>query len=318
MKYRLGCNVESLVKIQKTVTFVLNEKEYIFKPNRYGFLSSIEILTKVENPEEFFAKIIPHAIGKGHHKLEIKSDEEITQILQEEMQYLEATLMFGGSRTKIKWEDPERGWVPENEEDKKKINVLGISYERGYPKKITEIDEEYLKEIIKNRDDYDKLTMLKAFYNDGDRFFVEFKYINAIYNFYFVIEDLYGDGNTSNRLIMRSFKESTNLREFVEWARDEQILSHKKHSKQLISFLEDMGKTTSTDDIIEFLVNTRGRLHHFSRKSTLKIGTPFNQGDYETVAFFVKAIALRAILQEIYYIKKSLGRSRADSIIDTF
>ena len=108
-------------------------------------------------------------------------------------------------------------------------------------------------------------------------------------------------------LILKSFKESEDLIRFIEWVRDEHILNHEKHSKALIKFLDDMNKTTSTEDILDFLVNTRGRLHHFSRRSTLKIGTPFNQRDYETVAFFTMGIALRAILQEIYYINKELG-----------
>lgn len=187
------------------------------------------------------------------------------------------------------------------------MNVLGISRERKYPVKITELNETYFIDIIKSRLNYNKLTILKAFYNDGDRFFREFKFINAYYNFYFVIEDLYGDGNTSNRLILKSFIESTDLRQFTEWVRDNHILNHDKHSKNLVKFLEDMGKTTSTDDILEFIVNTRGRLHHFSRKSSIKIGTPFNQREYETVAFLVMGMALRAILQEVYYINKELG-----------
>lgn len=307
MKYKLECKVDSLTKISNEINFEIKNKEYLFKPDRNGFLSSISISINVENPDDFLTKLIPHAHGKGRHRIEIKSDQQTTQKLQEEMQYLEATIMFGGSSTKIHWEDPEREWIPENDEDRKKINVLKLTYERKYLEKIIELDEEFLKGIIESRSDYDELTVLKAFFNDGTKLFHEFKYINAFCNFYFILEDLYGNGNTVNRLIMRSFKESADLREFLEWARDTQISKDEKHLKSLINFLEDIGRTTSTNDIIEFLVETRGRLHHFSRKSTLKIGTPFNQRDYEAIASFVMGIALRAILQEVYYINKELG-----------
>ncbi len=307
MKFKLKCKVDSFTKIDNEIKFELNDKKYIFQSNRNGFLSSIEIITEVENPDAYFAKITPNAHGKGHHSMVIRSDESITRQLQEEMQCLEASIMFGGSPTKIDWENPERGWIPENEEEKVKINVLQISYERKYPQKITVLDEKRLISIIESRNDYTNITILEAFYNDGTRFFNEFKYINAFYNFYFVIEDLYGDGNTINRLIEKSFKESDDLRRFLENVRDNHILNHEKHSKSFIDFLDEMGKTTSTDDVIDFLVNTRGRLHHFSRKSTLRIGTPFNQREYEAIAFFVMGIALRAILQETYYINIELG-----------
>lgn len=307
MKYKLECKVDSLAQINNEIKFELNDRAYVFRPNRDGFLSSIQIITKVENPDDFFTKLKPHAHGKGQHEMVVKSDESITRPLKEEMQYLEATIMFGGSPTKINWEDPERGWIPENEEEREKINVLQIAYERTYPQKITVLDENYFKSIIESREDYDDLTILQAFYNDGNRFFCEFKYVNAFYHFYFVIEDLYGAGKTSNRLIEKSFKESDDLRRFIEQVRDEHILNHERHSKSFIDFLDDMGKTTSTDDIIEFLVKTRGRLHHFSRRSTLRIGTPFNQRAYETIAFFVMGLALKGILQETYYINIELG-----------
>ncbi|MHA1974900.1 MAG: hypothetical protein ACTSW1_18030 [Candidatus Hodarchaeales archaeon] len=307
MKYKLACKVESLAFIEKPISFEIENKEYKFKPNRNGFLSKIEITKKVENPEEHLAKIIPHAHGKGHHKLEIKSDKNILEKLKEEMQYLEATIMFNGSTIKINWENPDQGWIPETEEDKKRINVIQISHERGYPKRETKLDEVYLKSVIEERKDYDELTILQAFYNDGVRFFHEFKYINAFYNFYFVIEDLYGDGNTKNSKIMKSFKQSKDLREIIEKVMNNHILNHKKHSKSINKFLKDMSKTTSNDNIIEFLVLTRGRLHHFSRKSSLKTGTPFNQQEYETIAFLVMGIALHGILKEILYINQELG-----------
>jgi hypothetical protein len=50
----------------------------------------------------------------------------------------------------------------------------------------------------------------------------------------------------------------------------------------------------------------RGRLHHFSRKSTLKQKpSPLAQQDYESLAFLTMGIAMKSILNEMERSKKS-------------
>ena len=299
MKYSLGYPADSLVRITGVYNFKLGDKEYSIIPNEQGFISHFRIVKKIQNPEEFYSKISP---GKGDIKLtiNIKSGKGVVDELKSDFQYLESSIAFMGSFTKIHWENPIQKWIPETEEEKAKLKILRFEHSKlGYKRSLPIFYINDFKEMILDKPKYDSLTVLQAFYNDGKNFYDEFKYINAFYNFYYVIEDIYGDGNTKNRLIKKSFKASKELRENIKWVIDTQIKPNKKHNKNITNFLKDMNLTDDIDDIIDFIVDTRGRLHHFSRKSTLKIGTPFNQSDYESLAFLAMGIALRAILGEI-------------------
>lgn len=306
MKYALECKVDSLHLIQKEIKYNKNDKEYILKPNTKGFIQSIKIIKTISNPESFFSEIIE---GKGDSKLtiNIKADEDVFNELKFEFQYLESSLAFGSAPIKIHWESPTQEWIAENKEEREKLKVFKTEVQRGYPIKPVFIEEEDIISFIDNKKDYEELTVLKTFYNNGGDFFRNFRYINAFYNFYYVIEDVYGGGKTQNRAIMNSYKKSRELKEHIKWVRDNYIDTSPKHKKNLDVFLKDMNKTDSVNDIIEFLVLTRGRLHHYSRKSTIKIGTPLNRLEYETVAFFMLGLAFRAILQEILNINKKLG-----------
>jgi len=306
MRFAIECSIDSLMLIEKEFHLQLGDAEYYLIPNKNGFISSIKITKKVDNPEKFYSEVLS---GTGGSKLtiNIRAEKEFVEKLRSEMQYLEASLSFDGPHTQIHWESPKQEWIPENDEEKSKLKIFKIEFKKEYPVKPKILTEEIFYSIIINRNNYDELTVLKAFYNDGIKFFKEFKYINAFYNFYFIIEDIYGGANTQNRLIIKSYKESENLKEHIKWIMDNYIKNNERHHTKLKEFLKDMGKTDSIEDIIEFLVLTRGRLHHFSRKSTLKIGTPLNQSDYESVAFLAMGIALRALLNEILEINKTIG-----------
>jgi hypothetical protein len=47
------------------------------------------------------------------------------------------------------------------------------------------------------------------------------------------------------------------------------------------------------EGIISLIVQVRGNLHHYSQKSSKKKGTPFNQRDFETMAYLLMTICLK-------------------------
>lgn len=310
MKYALECSVDSLTKIEEEYEIGYENKKYILTPNEKGFIAKIQIIRDIEEPEKFYSEIGP---GKGESvaTFNIRSDPEIHNELVSDLQYLESQISFGGNYTKIHWEDPKIDYIPESKEEREKSKIISIERtSSGYPVRRILLREETFKGFIEDKEHYEGLSVLKAFYCNGDNEFRHYNYINAFYNFYFIIEDLYGDGNTRNRLILKSFKESDELKGHINWVIENYFKTDARHFRNITNFLNDMGKTLDIEDIIEFLVLTRGRLHHFSRKSTLKIGTPFNQRQYESVAFLGMGLAYRGILQRILEINRERGIAR--------
>lgn len=126
-----------------------------------------------------------------------------------------------------------------------------------------------------------------------------FRYINAFFNFYFFIEDLYGGGKTKNYHVEENFKRSIHIIEAIKDTIKEfnEQLNLKRHQTILIDFLELEKLTYTVEGIISLIVKTRGNLHHFSQKSTQKKGHPLNQRDFETMAYLLMSICIRALVK---------------------
>lgn len=307
MKFSLECKVVSKVLIGNALNVAEGTKEYILTPNKDGFLTSIKIITKVDNPEKFYSKL-EKGDGKVKWNITIESDATIVNDLKSDFQYIESTLALGGNLKRIYWEDAKQEWIPETEEEKSKLKVFAASFRRTSPDRPVVLTKEDFAQIMRDKSKYDCLTTLKSFYRAGKNSFGQFQFVDAFYKFYFIIEDFFGGGKTKNKQVEESFKSSEELKETIKWVMDKQIKTSEKHSKDITKFLRELNLQDTTEDIIRLLVRMRGRVHHYTSKSSLKQATPLTQRDFESMAFLAMGIALLSILKEIAKINRKSSK----------
>ncbi|MFP3949896.1 MAG: hypothetical protein ACLFUZ_02250 [Candidatus Micrarchaeia archaeon] len=210
MKFSMECEVEASSLLSDTVSINHDGIEYTFYPNEEGKLGKIQLTMPVEDPEKFYSEIKSNPSGRVKHSIRMDLDAEIHQRLTLEFQRLEAVLTHNGVRC-IVWDQPKLSWIPETEEEKAKTKVFSLEQKKEYPQIEEKLDNELLEREIGSLNKYDELIVLHAFLREGKNEFRKFRYINAFYNFYFVLEDLYGGNNTKNDLIEKNFLESKEL-----------------------------------------------------------------------------------------------------------
>lgn len=305
MKLEFKCKVRSKTYIGNSVLETsINGKDFTLVPDEKGLLKEIVITTPIPDSKKIISKITPSKSPPAKHEINISIDEEIVDVINNLLQYLESTLSFSANLEKISWEEPDLKFIPETEQDKADVNVLSFSSQRSYPDEEKILTLDAFRDIVLEKEKYEFLTVVKSFYREGKREFNSFRYINAFYNFYFVIEDLYGNGKTKNFDIEKEFKKNNDFRSFVEWMMTKNIEG--RHKKNIEKFLSEENKSFDIDGLIELIVRVRGNLHHFSTKSTKHKGTPLNQQDFESIAFLLLGISVRSILQKIYERNKGL------------
>lgn len=135
------------------------------------------------------------------------------------------------------------------------------------------------------------------------------RFINAFYNFYFILEDLYGSGKTKNYDILKVLRSSDEFKESLNWIFKTQ-LNDDRHKTNLYNFCNEEGITYNINGLIELLVKVRGNLHHYSSRSTKHIGTPFNQDDFESIAFMTMGLSVKAILNKILKINIKIAKDK--------
>ncbi len=296
MKFSLECKVDSTIKLPNNILVSYNELEYYFYCGNDKNFNIMKIVSKVSDPSKFYSTI---EAGDSHtpHKITLNGDKELYQKLIKEFQLIEAALTLNGMK-KIYWNQPKYEVIPETDEERSKLAVYSFEHKLEYPKREVELNESALSKIIKTTSRYSELLILENFLREGQNEYTQFRFIQAFYNFYFVIEDLYGGGKTKNDQIESNFKASADLTKILGIVL-KTIETTPKHKATLERFLKEKGLEFSAINIIHLIVLIRGSLHHFSGKSTLRQGTPLNQEEFETIAFLLYGIALHAILFRI-------------------
>jgi len=308
MKLSLECSAKGKVKIDRQLKVANGLKEYLLVPDDKGLLSSIKIIKKVAEPQKYFAKIEPGE-GKVKAKIEIGGDRDDYLELVREFQELESVLSFttNGSLKSIAWDAPKEDFIPETEEEKKQVSVYGFHLTKEYPDYPRYLDEREFDVIIRSKNNYSSLIVPKAFYREGINEFTSRRYITAFYNFYFILEDFYGEKKTKNKDVADAFRNSQDFREILEWMIKENLDKYEKHRIGITRFCDEEKVKYDVDGLIDLLQKVRGNLHHYSSKSSKHLGTPFSHEDFESIAFLSMGLALRAILQKIVNINQSMG-----------
>lgn len=247
-------------------------------------VNELIISKKLTDYEKYLPKLKTEEPHK--HSLNITSGPDFEDIISL-IQTIESLGSFWFRVKKIYWETPKRDWIPENDEERKRIQVTGIKFKQEYPKIPIEFSPRLLTEMVILRDNYKHLIIPMAFYREGRNEFSSFRYVYAFINFYFYLEDLYGFGKTKNIQVEKQFIKS----EQINRALNQTINSFsKRHQNNLKEFLRIENYQYDNIGIIKLIVKVRGNLHHFSQKSSKKKGHPLNQKDFETMAYLLFCI----------------------------
>jgi hypothetical protein len=268
---------------------------YIIKINTddKDIINELCIQRKVSNYESYLPKFIP-----GSKELHINPTFDFPhnpyyQEIIELLQHIESLGSFWMEVKRIYWNNLKVSWIPENEEEAKKIKIHDVEYNEGHNIPPKMFNPKTLIELVKLKDKYTHLVIPMAFFREGMNEYQSQHYINAFHNFYYYLEDLYGGGKTKNRQVVDNFKKSSHFTNAVEKTiKDLTKPSGRKHMENLKRFLSMESCSLSVDGIISLIVKVRGNLHHFSQKSSKKTGHPFNQKDFHVMAYLLMSICI--------------------------
>ena len=138
------------------------------------------------------------------------------------------------------------------------------------------------------------LTVIESFWREGQNDWLAGKFINGFFNFYFVLEGLYGNRNTQTRLVQKAFKISpeliANIDAFLAEDHPDEALT------QLIKMFEVGNRLPTPEEVIDMLVSTRGKLHHFQNNPNRPQGSPLTHDDYHGICYLALCLAHKALL----------------------
>ncbi|MEO7142750.1 MAG: hypothetical protein ABI165_04530 [Bryobacteraceae bacterium] len=302
MRYELSCAVDSHTYLDEgNHSFERLGKVYTFSAREDGRLNEIAISVNVVNTERFKMRFVPHGFLEEY-------DAELRDEIVVDFQYLESVLGFVGEVTRIRWDAPRARVITENDQEAKDIVGASLRIERKWritPNRLLRSD---LEAIIDDRRTIQPVQLLQSFFREGKNQLYQFRFINAFYNLFFVIEGLYGRGKSGTKELKAAFRDQPEFRAVAIQSWSALVEQDEELARQALS---EMGaEQDGTDDqlisrLIDWIVGTRGSTHHFYWRSSRRQGTPLNQHSYEPIACLAFLLAERAINQKVTFLHNS-------------
>jgi hypothetical protein len=299
MKYKLIAEVEGLLFISESIEFEFQNITYEFIMGEDGRLTNVAVSKVVpENKISDFQQTFEPGNGDVKLKISIGGDKELHDELVKELQVIESNLAFSSqaSLKRIRWDISDQEYIPENQKDESLIAISSLSKGIRHNKLKVKTSTKSIEMLIKLAANYETLSTPKAFWREGMIYMENTQYIQAFYQFYFVIEDFYISGKSSSKKsVMKKFQQSEEL---IEIAKNtlSTIFDLPNHKKKLEEHLTEYKCQTSPIGLLEMLYEARNNLHHFHSRSTRTQGTPFNQSIFHTIALVTMHIATSAIV----------------------
>jgi len=227
-----------------------------------GFISHIVVSFPIT--EENYPRMITNpeeGVALGLH-----TNEPDFAGLRQEMRQIEGLLSFFNCRG-IETENTEIEWIPESEEERSKLALSKISSQRAQvqDEEIPPVSFDLLARPVLAAARHRSEVPLLSFYRKGRNDFLEDRYIDAIYDFFFCLEYEYGQGKTRNYALKRAFLEAEELREIVSRALTHDRTKTLLRDPEFEALVGKYGGKTE-DELFDELILLRGFLHHQSSK----------------------------------------------------
>lgn len=189
-------------------------------------------------------------------------------------------------------------WIPANEYERNLLEICNFSvgfknqdeYEDATP---FDLIARPIIAAFSGNTEYDAAM---SFMRKGGNDMIGQYYIDAFYDFYYILETLFAKGKTKNRDIENKFISSRTLISAIEDA--------KENEKKFLAYLASKQSVrfdysdASACEIIRHLVKTRGFLHHHNSKHP-NAWSPDKQKEFQADAVFIMHVASRLVFQRV-------------------
>jgi hypothetical protein len=292
-----------------------DRKRFIFYVNNEtNFIKQIRVITEVDDPEQyyFYEGVSPQErrLGENYnYELHIKDE------LVRDLQRIESILALSGNLKRVNWQKSTLEYYPETEAEHNRVQLMPPWFFlwEFQPDDPTELSVDNLVRMVSATDVLKPLIVPMAFYREGRNEYRVGRYIGAFFNFYFVIEGLFGNGQWRTDDVIRELLKSPVFTTFVQQLLDKVAkngdLAEGLTKAQLEQELKSRGQDYTPEGLIKLVVKKRGELHHFSVGSTKQQGTPFNNLDYKIITFISLDLAGKSI---IHYITEEQKKKAVD------
>jgi hypothetical protein len=295
MKLKVKCDVQSEVILQRRLEFKASDRAFVFEVDAQGIWNSLTVLADVKNPSkvQWGTKDVEGPLARNQAPFNIVGsiEPQLFDSVIAEIQALESALSLFMPLRQINWRYPEYEPVFEEGEEKSDLGAVRVSRGKIPPQRIV---EKTFVSVVGIGLKAQSLTVVASFWREGENDWVAGKFINAFFNYYFVLEGLYGNRKTNNRRVEAEMLKSAGLLAQIEKFNSGQ---HPLQHLEKLATMLNVNTIPTSEQLVGLLVSTRGKLHHFQNNPNREQGSPLVHDKYEGIAYLARQLAHGSILE---------------------
>lgn len=284
MKAKYKFPISGEVKLDPRQMLPIKEHGYVYEflIDERCIVTHIEVTVPVE--EQWYPQLV--MTGPRHHQL--ITDNPVLHFVQRNLRGIEALMSIWGLKY-IDRRNFEICWLPESQEEEEKLQIRNFSVksERISIEDVPPLSFDLAARAIIKSWDGEKESVISSFYRKGVADMENQDYIDAIYDFYLILESKFGDGKWRSKQVKQKLKCSDKLKEAFDHAVSKSLTG--LLNRELLAKIETKNAYKNYDDFIDYIVDLRGELHHHSEKNR-KAWNPNKPEDYELEAVYLHAI----------------------------
>lgn len=289
MKCRYRFSVEG--RIRPSVNIPIPARGWLFEfKTENGFVTHIEVTVPLPREEDWPSIQENPADGI---RLHINPKTPHLPWIQRELRSLQGLLGIFGLRS-IHLDKSDVQWIPESEDERRKLALHSFSSrsEQLPDEQIPPLSFDLMARAVLASDAASEIEVALNFFRRGMLDVYSNNYIEAIYDFYFVLESEFCDGKFKKAAILNSFLESSVLQSHVQQAiADPGLMLQDKRTRE--QFANTYARMTAKEALVR-IVELRGFLHHHTAKRR-DSWHPDDQRRYEVDALFLQSVAYNAV-----------------------
>jgi hypothetical protein len=313
MRFSVRCEVEADVILPRGLELRRHGRIFELEVESGNLWKTLRVTAPVKYPKRFRWGLEPipepRPANAAPFKVHGKFDKDLFDSIIADIQALESTLSLFFPLKRIDWRHPVLN-VEFESNDRRDLtwgNLENVRVNSGTPPPVKADENLFVQIAFKGLASH-HLATIESFWREGENEVLAGRFINAFYNFYFVLEGLYGNGQWNNDKLESEFKASTELETSIDAyfaARQPQ-----KHIEQVHRMLPEQKKQAlpTREILIELIIRTRNRLHHFSNDPKKPHGSPLNHELYEGISMLVRFLAHKGLVKRALEVTGVAGR----------
>jgi hypothetical protein len=286
MKVRYNFRVRGALRFPADIAFEFKTRHYEFHEEK-GFVAAISVTVPIPNRDDWPTVTRREEAGSMPH-VTVPTPGLI--FISAELRNLESFLsLFGVKQIDVKNARVE--WLPANEEERRALKIF--TYERGLadpdPSTLPPLPPDLMaRSLIASYDAFETQVPL-AFYRRGADDVYERRFLEACYDFLFLLETLYSNGKYRTDQVKDEFRKAPDLQEAIHSFLVDAPLQASLRSQFRPRYDRHIaGKECG--EVSDYLVDVRGFIHHHTMRRR-GIWHPERQEEFEFDAFVLQHIA---------------------------